>query len=662
MSVDVESSSFTIACRSGDVVEVFVGPTTTFEVLSNVDGVSRDRTPGPAPDPDGGDPVRDSIRRYVAVDNLVFVRGIHQEHQGRGRYDGRIVYLLQSSPGGAYVFEEPTWWLTQISRLADRWLDQLFDARRDYSLEDFAKFYRTNLNIVGRPTDDTVQECATLSRLIYGLSSAYLLTGAERYFLAARAAVAYQRQAFRTLSSDGRHCFWAHGRRATADGERLLMASEFPDDAGAIPLYEQIYALAGLGQYYRITGDWEVLADIRRTLNTFRDFYRDDEAARERGLPGYGGYFSHLDDVTFRPDSAALGPNQSRKNWNSIGDHLPAYLVNLVLAVEPLPRGEARSAFERLQNDAIELLDETVALIVEKFPDDHSDYVNERFHADWTPDHEYGWQQNRAIVGHNLKIAWNLTRCMFYLQGREQRLHDRGQHAEADQQKQMAARCLHLARRLADRMAEAAVDPVRGGVFDAVERMPDNGMPIQFAWGVTKDFWQQEQGILAYLLLYGATRDERYLNLARECMAFWNLFFLDRDRQGIFFRTTESGLPVLQGVYGQKGSHSVAGYHSFELNYLAHLYVRAFVEPDDQHRRFCLYFRVQGDGEQRTINVLPDFMPPNRVEILRVSANGVDRTEDLKPANADDFQISIDGVKPNPKDGSVSLVVEFSVH
>ena len=30
-------------------------------------------------------------------------------------------------------------------------------------------------------------------------------------------------------------------------------------------------------------------------------------------------------------------------------------------------------------------------------------------------------------------------------------------------------------------------------------------MPTQFAWGATKDFWQQEQGILAYLILYGAT-------------------------------------------------------------------------------------------------------------------------------------------------------------
>lgn len=46
---------------------------------------------------------------------------------------------------------------------------------------------RTNLNITGAPTDDNIQECATLSRLIHSLSSAYLLTGMSRYLSAAAA-------------------------------------------------------------------------------------------------------------------------------------------------------------------------------------------------------------------------------------------------------------------------------------------------------------------------------------------------------------------------------------------------------------------------------------------------------------------------------------------
>ena len=119
------------------------------------------------------------------------------------------------------------------------------------------------------------------------------------------------------------------------EGEKLIIPSENPDDAGTIPLYEQIYALAGLAQYYRISLDWEVLEDIRRTLNSFQGYYHDVKGRAEPEFPGEGGYFSHIDYATMRPDSPALGRNMSRKNWNSVGDHLPAYLVNLLLALDP---------------------------------------------------------------------------------------------------------------------------------------------------------------------------------------------------------------------------------------------------------------------------------------------------------------------------------------
>lgn len=52
--------------------------------------------------------------------------------------------------------------------------------------------YLSNLDITLKPTNDRTQECATLSRLIYGLSSSYLLTGIDRYFDAAKAGVEFQ--------------------------------------------------------------------------------------------------------------------------------------------------------------------------------------------------------------------------------------------------------------------------------------------------------------------------------------------------------------------------------------------------------------------------------------------------------------------------------------
>ena len=195
------------------------------------------------------------------------------------------------------------------------------------------------------------------------------------------------------------------------------------------------------------------------------------------------------------------------------------------------------------------------------------------------------------MVGHNLKIAWNLTRCAYYFQTRAKRARRR-QDQEADGYDRALRPCLEVAQRLGDRMAEVGLDKIRGGIFDCVERNPSDGMPTQFAWGTTKDFWQQEQGILAYLILYGATGEPALPALARESSAFWNLFFLDRERQGYFFRTTENGLPILEGQYGMKSSHAI-GYHAFELAYLAHLYTRTYVARGRRHdNSFCLYFKI----------------------------------------------------------------------
>jgi N-acylglucosamine 2-epimerase (GlcNAc 2-epimerase) len=447
-------------------------------------------------------------------------------------------------------------------------------------------------------------------------------------------------------------------------GESLLFASQGPDDVGTVPLYEQIYALAGLTQFYRITLDWEVLEDIRRTINSFQDFFWDPPSATEKGFAGKGGYYSHLDPATMRPDTMRDGTpaaeNRSRKNWNSVGDHVPAYLVNLILSLEPLPLGTGRrQTFAPLLEVCRRILEEVSSLICEKFPDPNSDYVFERFHADWTPDLSYRWQQNRAVVGHNLKIAWNLTRCAYYFQTRAKRLRDQGKPQEAAEYDKRADRCLEVATKLADRMGELGLDKIRGGIYDAVERHPNGGMPTQFAWGATKDFWQQEQGILAYLILHGATGKQHYLQLARECSAFWNLFFLDLEHQGYFFRTTENGLPILSGQYGMRSSHAI-GYHAFELAYLAHLYTRAYVSAGGgSDNSFCLYFKICSIKDQKSINVLPDFMPPGRVRIVSVRARGVDVTNDLDPANLAEFQIPTDDLPPDPASGTVELVVEF---
>ena len=65
----------------------------------------------------------------------------------------------------------------------------------------------------------------------------------------------------------------SYGRKKLADGTLTLVASQNRFEENTIPIYEQIYALAGLSQYFRITGDMEVLDDIKRTIRAFDTFF-----------------------------------------------------------------------------------------------------------------------------------------------------------------------------------------------------------------------------------------------------------------------------------------------------------------------------------------------------------------------------------------------------
>nr|YP_009306317.1 hypothetical protein [Derbesia sp. WEST4838]AOP19221.1 hypothetical protein [Derbesia sp. WEST4838] len=601
------TSEFSLKLRTGQEIQIIVKPETFFSVLTNLDNVSLDEFDKQEED------IETKCSEYLRENTLVSVECTLQQYEGKTSITADVIHILINQNENL-LFEHSDWWINQISRMADEWLDDLFGDNRNYTQEDFASLYRTNLNTYGLETDDTIQETATLSRLIYGLSSAYHLTGCERYLNAAKAGVEYQRNSFKLLTSDGEHCFWAYGRRRQKYGTEFKLLSENGDDFGTIPLYEQIYAIAGLAQYYRITVDPKALEDIRQSVNTFEKYYRDKTQ---------GGYFSHLDYASQTPTADRLGDNKARKNWNSIGDHIPAYLINILLSLNPLP-SDLAPEFNDFVKICQMIFDDCINNILQYFPDENNRYVNERFYQDWEPDHDWRWQQNRAIVGHNLKIAWNLTRAANYYKeiGNSNKVKD----------------CLDLAVQLANNMAEFAVDPIRGGCFDAVEREPTNNMPLEMVWKSTKDFWQQEQCILAYLILYAEKDKADYLDLARETLAFWNINFLDRKNRGIFFRVNDIGLPVFQN-YDNKAGHAIAGYHSFELNFLTHLYQRsaAFTNKEnEEEQKFCLYFSPHESIRQTNLNVKPDYLP-NSLKITSIVIDGIDQSS----FDSNNFQIPI---------------------
>jgi mannose/cellobiose epimerase-like protein (N-acyl-D-glucosamine 2-epimerase family) len=519
-----------------------------------------------------GDPYADAtglLRDMLTPGRYLFTYGVMYPENASFTFEAQFVIFVGRKPD-EYLFEQPDWWVRQIRQIADFYLRAQFgDEPVNYDN------YRTKISLSGeRERDNYRQETDTISRLVYGFASAYLFTGDDRYLEGAERGTEYLREHMRFYDMDNNIIYWYHGIDVQGSNEYKVFASEFGDDFDAIPAYEQIYALAGPIQTYRITGDPRILKDAELTVDLFDRYFLDKEKE---------GYFSHLDPVTLDPRSNSLGANCGKKNWNSVGDHAPAYLINLYLAT-----GDDRYA---------KMLEYTFDTIVKYFPDyEHSPFVQEKFYEDWSHDTTHMWQQNRGVIGHNLKIAWNLMR-MYGLMPKP----------EYEQ----------MARKIAEVMPSVGGDRQRGGWYDVMERMRQPGQEWnRFAFHDRKAWWQQEQGILAYFILNGVLPDPQYQKLGRESAAFYNAFFLDHDDGAVYFNVLANGIPYLMGTERFKGSHSMSGYHSTELCYLSQTYLNLLINK----RPLDLYFKPYPNGFRNNIlRVSPDILPQGAIQITEVT-------------------------------------------
>ena len=163
------------------------------------------------------------------------------------------------------------------------------------------------------------------------------------------------------------------------------------------------------------------------------------------------------------------------------------------------------------------------------------------------------------------------------------------------------------------------MDTQRGGWYDVMERLrPAGQQHHRLAFHDRKAWWQQEQGILAYLILYGCTKNPWYLKLARESSAFYNAWFLDADSGAVYFNVLANGLPYLLGTERTKGSHSMGAYHSCELAYLASIYTNLLITGAPM----AFHFKPKADGFD-VLRVAPDLLPPGSVQITACEIDGV---------------------------------------
>lgn len=588
---DANKDTFGLKTSDGREFLVYMTPTVYAELVRNLGEAYHDAT----------GQIREMLspNRYLFVYGIFYPDGANNEYKFEAKH---IVFLGRSD--SEYRFEAQDWWISQIKQLADFYLEAEFGVKEGEEI-DYSQ-YRTELTITGQKQKSGRQETDTISRLVYGFASAYLMTGEDRYLEAAQKGTDYLREHMRFQDKSEGICYWYHAVDIKEDGtEQKIFTSEFGDDYHAIPCYEQIYALAGPTQTYRITGDPRIMGDVKGTISLFDRFFKDKSDK--------GGYFSHIDPITLSPYSDSLGKNKAKKNWNSVGDHAPAYLINLWLATG-----------NKEYSDFLEYTFDTIAA---HFPDyDESPFVQEKFFADWTKDQTWGWQQNRAVVGHNLKIAWNLTR-MYSLRAK--------------------ANYKNFAEKIGGIIPTVGSDRQRGGWYDVMERALAPGEKFhRFVWHDRKAWWQQEQGILAYYIMAGVYKDNPdYLRFAREGSSFYNAWFLDTTSGGVYFNVLANGQPYALGTEREKGSHSMAGYHSFELCYLAAVYTNLLIKKEPMD----FFFKpMPGAFPDNILRVAPDILPPGSIRISQVWINGhaydnfdADNLTVTLPANQKDIKVRV---------------------
>jgi mannose/cellobiose epimerase-like protein (N-acyl-D-glucosamine 2-epimerase family) len=539
--------------------------------------------------------VTGDMRNLLKDGQYLSAYGIFYPQKGTHVFEAKIIDFPDHK-SGTFRFEEPNWWINQAKSICDFFLKSQFGSEDNINYDN----YRTTIGLAGQKDGSYRQETDTISRMIYGFASTYLMTGEDKYLEVAEKGTQYLRDHMRFYDYDENIIYWYHGVDYKETGDTKILASEFGDDYDAIPMYEQIYALAGPTQTYRVNGDPSIMKDIQMTMDLFERFYLDKEQ---------GGYFSHLDPITLNPRSESLGQNRAKKNWNSVGDHAPAYLINLWLATKDEKHKK--------------ILEYTADCIEKYFPDyQHSPFVQERFHEDWSHDKTWGWQQDTAVVGHNLKIAWNLMRI------------------NSDIPK---VQYVNLAKKIAEVMPTVGIDNQRGGCYDVMQRtLREEEEVHRFAWHDRKAWWQQEQLILAYQIMYGVLRDEKYLKLAREGASFYSIYQLDHDDGAVYFNVLNNGLPYLLGNERKKGSHSMSAYHSVELAYLSTVYINLLhtKQPVD------LYFKPHVHGfVDNILNVEPDMLPKGAAHITKVWIDD----QPWFRFDADNFTVDLPNLPYRPK-------------
>ncbi len=270
------------------------------------------------------------------------------------------------------------------------------------------------------------------------------------------------------------------------------------------------------------------------------------------------------------------------KSFNATVDALTTHLYSLYLKEE--------NEYIYTQNIQF-VLDNILGSLISSM-DDQAIGFAEEYNTDWSVKSN----ETMTIMGHLIKTAWCLGRA-YYIDNNPE--------------------FITGAEKLIDEVLAKGYDSQNGGPYKDYNRVTGE----MLMWGnpdTAKAWWQMEQAVVAGLIMYDITKDDKYLQMADETLNFFMKYFVDHVYGEVYENRTKYG----EETWGEhKGNGFKAGYHSIELGYYTYLYSKLFLHNES----ITLYYNIE-PKEWRTIPLNPLLMNLDHLFISSVELDGEEFT------------------------------------
>lgn len=312
-------------------------------------------------------------------------------------------------------------------------------------------------------------------RILWTFSAAYRISREEKYLEVARRAYEYIREYFIDRVYSG--VFW------------MLDSRGKPTDTKK-QVYSVAFAIYGLSEYHRATGNPEALA---MAVELFESLERNARDLKYKGyLEALTRDWAPLADMSLSPSDMNVA-----KSMNTHLHILEAY-TNLLRAWDsPVLRCSLKEVLE---------------VILEHIVDSRTWSFNLFFDQDWTS------RADIVSYGHNIEGSWLICEAAGVI-GEEALL----ERAEA------------VSLKMAGQVFREGIDRMCGGIYNDRQdgRLDDS-----------KDWWPQAEAVVGFLNAYQLSGNEEYLEASLQTWEFIRKYITDKTFGEWIWGVTQDGRPT----------------------------------------------------------------------------------------------------------------------